>query len=133
MLFFITVIQIDEFAKAIRDCEDTELQEQCLSSAIDHLSLNYPYIFMLIHKEFEKRKLNANKWTSLVKFSTPYSKTHEALVMTKDTDVMGKEDEYVEKLERFLFEALEYDTDPEVTLKICYELENNAAFTRIYK
>ncbi|CAI6344719.1 unnamed protein product [Macrosiphum euphorbiae] len=105
-------------------------KQECLSKSLDHLSFDYPDIYVMLYREIKRRELESNdpnriaKWLSNSE-QNPYVKLHESLMMVKNKNIMAKE-ELMYSLSAMLNQTIKNGTNIEAAVKICHLIRKSS-------
>jgi len=137
MLFLFRVDEMKQLEEALMQYKSFKERQERLSESLDHLSFNYPDLYMMLYKGMKKRELHSNDPSKITKWlnnpsSKSFVKLHEALMLVKNNNIMAKE-EYMYNLRLMLNQTIENGTNIEVAVKICRLIEKSPNLTIFHK
>lgn len=118
-------------------CKSFKERQQRLNESLDHLSFDYPDLYIVLFREMKKRELDSNDPNKITKWlnnpsSRSFVKLHEALILVKNNNIMAKE-EYMHNLRCMLNQTIENGTNIEIAVKICHLIEKSPNLSIIHE
>jgi len=126
-----------QLAITLMQCKSFKERQERLSESLDHLSFNYPDLYIVWFREMKRRELESNDPNKITKWlnnpsSKSFVKLHEALLLVKNNNIMAIE-EYIKNLKCMLNQTIENGTNIDVAVKICHLIEKSANLTIIHE
>ncbi|XP_025209115.1 uncharacterized protein LOC112604349 [Melanaphis sacchari] len=124
-----TMAEMKQLATKLMQCKSFKERQGRLSESLDHLSFEYPDIYIILYREIKRRELESNDPNKITKWlSNPtqksYIKLHESLMMVKKNNIMAKE-ELIYNLSSMLNQTIENGANLKAALKICHLIEKS--------